>query len=60
MAAFKKNLIDLTDFEIKHAKVKFEYTKDYSQIFDLLFYKSLLLQAHAEMLKKCLAALQNE
>lgn len=60
VAAFKKNLIDLTDFEIKHAKVTIlYYWKNIFLVFVISRF-NFLFQAHAEMLKKCLSALQNE
>lgn len=61
VAAFKKNLIELTELEIKHAKVSV-------MLFVLVVFELcsisrmfiLCLQSHAELLKKCLSVLGEE
>lgn len=61
VAAFKKNLIELTELEIKHAKVSVMLL--FSCIQALQHIKNvftLCLQSHAELLKKCLSVLREE
>jgi len=62
VAAFKKNLIELTELEIKHAKVNFLISYICSETVPLKYHYvfASCSQSHAELLKKCLSILREE
>lgn len=60
ITAFRKNLIELTELEIKHAKVK-KFKIKQKLLNSFFNYMNFIdFQGHADLLKKCLDVLREE